>query len=211
MKRLIAIAISAALILAGCASEPEIGEASSKIRDSSEVSAGDEAESTEESSLQTSEIEPESQSPQGFEEVLSNSCGKALEVGVVETSRRLEISYILFPEELSIDGYSAVEHNLSNGEVSLVWETDVFYTCYFSNRLDMAEEFGTSALMSFKSTPGGFEIVDESLEETLSFDFKVTSGFIDEIDDGDAVWSVIYGVGEDKLVLLEQAIQDFQD
>ena len=37
MKRLIAIAISAALILAGCASEPEFGEVSSAIQDSQEM------------------------------------------------------------------------------------------------------------------------------------------------------------------------------
>ena len=211
MKRLLAVTASSVLIFAGCTSKLEFGESYPTVQDSPEVSAGAEEELDEESFHQTSEPEHERPSPQGFEEILRNSCVEALEVGVEETSQPLGVSYILFPEELSIDGYSAIEHNQINDEVSLVWETDVFYTCYFSNRLDMAEEFGASVPISFENVLGGFKIVDQSFDETYSFEVKVVNGLIDEFDDGDAVWSVIYGVGEDKLALLELAIQEFED
>jgi hypothetical protein len=148
---------------------------------------------------------------QDFEEVLRNSCSTALKVGLEESSRDLNVEYILFPEELSIEGYSALEHDLKSDEVTLVWETDVFYTCYFSNRMALAEEFGASTSISFEAVSDGYSIVDESVDETFYYQVKVTDGLISEFDDGNNIWQVKYGVGENKLALLKRAVKDFLD
>lgn len=146
---------------------------------------------------------------QDFEEVLRNSCSTALKVGLEESSRDLNVEYILFPEELSIEGYSALEHDLQSDEVTLVWETDVFYTCYFSNRIALAEEFGTSTSISFEAVPGGYRLFDEIVDETFYYQVKVTDGLISEFDDGNNIWQVKYGVGQDKVALLKRAVEEF--
>lgn len=160
---------------------------------------------------ETSSSQPESeQIPlQGPLQVLAESCETALDLGVEEVAGDSSFAYYLFPEELSIDGFSAVEHEFANDEVSLVWETDVFYVCYFANQIALADEFGVAASISFQATPAGFDLVDESFAGERVYKMSVSDGLITSVNDGSAKWLIRYGIDEEKVYLLNRAVEEF--
>lgn len=146
-----------------------------------------------------------------FYRVIVDSCEKALAVGVEEATADSSFAYYLFPEELSIEGYSAVEYDKAGDEVSLVWETDVFYVCYFANQIALAEEFGTRASISFLARQDGFDLVDSSFVDESSYQISVSDDLISSVYDGNSNWVIKYGVDESKVSLLERAVKEFLD
>lgn len=201
MRRNSFAALAACLALASCSSSPNQGAPTSP--DLSPPSNG------RASSFSSELSEP--QSLPSFEEVLANSCLRALAEGVEESSEDFAFSLLLFPEEYSIDGFSAVQYDVQIDDVSLVWETDAFYVCYFSNQIELAEEFGGSASMSFQATANGFGIVDETFGEPYTYQLEIQNDSVVSVDDGNSVWKIRYGIGEDELALLERAVAEFLD
>lgn len=203
---------SALFALTGCSSEGGVKREPNVELTSQEAQAGsEETTPSHEPSIESSQLKLEEPLTQEFDEVLNRSCLEALAMGLEESSPALGVSYILVPEELSIEGYSAVEHDSRSDTVSLLWETDAFYTCYFSNQIALAEEFDASVPLSFEATVDGFSLFYDNLGETRTIEVMVTDGLVSGFDDGNAIWQVVYGVGEKHLALLERAVREFLD
>ena len=202
MRRTSFAALAACLALASCSSSPN---------EAAPISPNPSPTSTGGASSLSSEPSSDPQSLLDFEEVLASSCLKALEEGVEESSEDFAFSLLLFPEEYSIDGFSAVQYDMQTEDVSLVWETDAFYVCYFSNQIGLAQEFGDSVSMSFQATANGFGIVDETFGEPYSYQLEIQNDSVVSVDDGNSVWKIRYGIGQDQLALLERAVAEFLD
>lgn len=186
-------------LLASCGTSASIDEASSVP-----ISMSPSLPATE-----SSPPEPEIAPQQDFLNIIAGSCETALNLGVEEVSEDSSFAYYLFPEELAIDGYSAVEYRLVNDAVSLVWETDVFYVCYFANQIALADEFGAAASISFTAAQDGFKLVDKSFSDELSYQVSVSDGLITGVYDGSTQWIIRYGIDEEKVYLLTRAVEEF--
>ena len=193
--------IGVCLSLASCSTSPGAIETSPVLAPSSPLES-----STESAPPSSSEA-----GPQDFRKVLTQSCERALAVGIEESTAEASFAYYLFPEELSVDGYSAIAHDIESDEVSLVWETDAFYVCYFANQISLAEEFDAPVSFSFVATRSGFELVDTTIGETYTYIITLSDGLVSRVDDGTSDWVIKYGIEETKVSLLKRAVKEFAD
>ena len=100
---------------------------------------------------------------QEFEGIASNSCQEAQLMGVVEETEELGLTAVLVPKDMGIDGYSAAYFQEPD-TYELIWETDFFFACSFSNQLTLSDEVG-------QKFQYGIEKVNEDYVVTMS-DFE---------------------------------------
>ncbi|MFM2023918.1 MAG: hypothetical protein RIR89_1310 [Actinomycetota bacterium] len=115
---------------------------------------------------------------QEFEEIASNSCQEAQLMGIVEETEELGLTAVLVPKDLGIDGYSAAYFQEPD-TYELIWETDFFFACSFSNQLALSEEFGQKLEYEIKKVNQDYVVTMSDFEgspyETV---YSATNGLL---------------------------------
>jgi hypothetical protein len=147
-----------------------------------------------------------------FEDVIMDSCAKAMAEGVVEVSASGDYRQVMVPKDTGIGGYSAAWQDLTTGEVGLIWEAGAFLSCSAALTLSLAEEEGFEPSWEVSEWESGYLIFEDfgeygsqTIRLTVSEGLIITAGL-----EGGEPLSIIYGASAADYEIIELAVERFE-
>lgn len=150
--------------------EPPIATPSS-LPEASETSLF-ETEGIESKNTDAETLDPSSLMTEDFSAIAIESCRLAMELGVEEVNTDASYRQLMIPKNEGIRGFSAVWEDMLTGEVGIIWESDVFLTCYPAATLSLASEAGEALDWEIRELEGTFIMYQDFGEfgsETIQF------------------------------------------
>ena len=162
----LALAVSAGLLLAGCASELSVVDTTpSPTSDSPQTPAA--------------EVDIDAE----FRTIVDASCDRAYEVGVTETLVGKDSRLVLVPQSEAYNDFTAAVVNDAGG-ITPIWSTEEFAVCIDSINFSMSEESGSEYAITVSGDLATGQLHSEYLVEdygTFITDYVIVDGLIVEL------------------------------
>jgi hypothetical protein len=152
-----------------------------------------------------------------FIDLAHRSCGKALDTGVTENVNDGAMINVMVPKSAAVSDYSAVTISKDAGvdNPQLIFETDIFETCYYANKFSMAADGGVAVTdlgVTVTQQGDSWTVVEAVVEDDgktpTSFTTKYTSinGVISQSVSDNASIVITYDNYKEFLPALEKAV-----
>ena len=195
----LSLAVSAGLLLAGCASEPSVVDTTpSPTSDSPQTPAA--------------EVDIDAE----FRTIVDASCDRAYEVGVTETLVGKDSRLVLVPQSEAYNDFTAAVVNDAGG-ITPIWSTEEFAVCIDSINFSMSEEGGSEYAITVSGDFAAGQLRSEYTVEDYGVfvtDYVIVDGLITEVTtttpESTSAKTVRYGMPSDADVRhFQEAIDAF--